>query len=164
MSGEQSVLVVEDDEGLANIIALILGQEGFEVRTAHNGTLGYFAYFHDPTEWVVTDIQMPELDGLQMMQGIRSINPNVKVVYMSGEVDKYHTALDQEISEFGAGVLRKPFTKGNLIDEIAAARKGFGARHTSEEDQRCQEKVLSAQHWCCVFFCSTPISTREQGG
>ena len=101
MSGEQSVLVVEDDEGLANIIALILGQEGFDVRTAHNGTLGYFAYFHEPTEWVVTDIQMPELDGLQMMQGIRSINPNVKVVYMSGEVDKYHMALDQEISEFG---------------------------------------------------------------
>ena len=134
MSEDQSVLVVEDDEGLATIIALILGQEGFEVRTAHNGTLGYFAYFHDPTEWVVTDIQMPELDGLGMMQGIRSINPNVKVVYMSGEVDKYHTALDQEISEFGAGVLRKPFTKGNLIDEIAAARKGFGARHTSEGD------------------------------
>jgi DNA-binding NtrC family response regulator len=133
MSGEQSVLVVEDDEGLANIIALILGQEGFDVRTAHNGTLGYFAYFHEPTEWVVTDIQMPELDGLQMMQGIRSINPNVKVVYMSGEVDKYHMALDQEISEFGAGVLRKPFTKGNLIDEIAAARKGFGLRH-SEAD------------------------------
>ena len=99
------------------------------MRTAHNGNLGYFAYFHEPTEWVVTDIQMPELDGLQMMQGIRSINPNVKVVYMSGEVDKYHMALDQEISEFGAGVLRKPFTKGNLIDEIAAARKGFGLRH-----------------------------------
>ena len=69
MSEDQSVLVVEDDEGLANIIALILGQEGFEVRTAHNGTLGYFAYFHDPTEWVVTDIQMPELDGLQMIAG-----------------------------------------------------------------------------------------------
>ncbi len=111
MSGDQSVLVVEDDEGLANIIALILGQEGFEVRTAHNGTLGYFAYFHDPTEWVVTDIQMPELDGLQMMQGIRSINPNVKVVYMSGEVDKYHRPWTRRSRSSARGFYASPSPK-----------------------------------------------------
>jgi CheY-like chemotaxis protein len=78
---------------------------------------------------VLTDIQMPELDGLKMMQCIRLFNPSVKVVYMSGEVDKYHILLDEEISEFGASVLRKPFTRGNLIDEITGVRKTSEPKH-----------------------------------
>jgi len=129
MSKEPSVLIVDDDEGLANILAVILGQEGFEVRTAFNGSLGCSAYFDEPTDWVLTDIQMPELDGLKMMQCIRLFNPSVKVVYMSGEVDKYGKLLDQEISQFGAGVLRKPFTRGNLIDEIAGMSKAAQSEH-----------------------------------
>jgi DNA-binding NtrC family response regulator len=129
MSKEPSVLIVDDDEGLANILALILDQEGFEVRTANNGSVGCSAYFEEPTDWVLTDIQMPELDGLKMMQCIRLFNPSVKVVYMSGEVDKYHILLDEEISEFGASVLRKPFTRGNLIDEITGVRKTSEPKH-----------------------------------
>ncbi len=129
MSKEPSVLIVDDDEGLANILAVILGQEGFEVRTAHNGSLGCSAYFDEPTDWVLTDIQMPELDGLEMMQCIRSFNPSVRVVYMSGEVDKYHSVLDHEVAEFGAGILHKPFTRGNLIEEIAGPRKIAEAKH-----------------------------------
>jgi len=129
MSKEPSVLIVDDDEGLASILALILGQEGFEVRTANNGSVGCSAYFEEPTDWVVTDIQMPELDGLRMMQCIRLFNPSVKVVYMSGEVEKHHSILHQEISEFGASVLRKPFTRGDLIDEIAGVRKAAESKH-----------------------------------
>jgi DNA-binding NtrC family response regulator len=129
MSKEPSVLIVDDDEGLANILAVILDQEGFEVRTANNGSVGCSAYFEEPTDWVLTDIQMPELDGIKMIQCIRLFNPSVKVVYMSGEVDKYHNLLDQEIAEFGAGVLRKPFTRGNLIDEITGARKTSEPKH-----------------------------------
>lgn len=122
MSRGQSVLIVDDDESFAHIVALMLGQDGFEVRTAYDGVHGYAAYFCDPTDWVVTDIQMPELNGLQMIHCIRVINPHVKTVYMSGEVDKYQAVLDQERLEFGAGVLRKPFTRSDLIEEIGAAR------------------------------------------
>lgn len=129
MSKEPSVLIVDDDEGLANILAVILDQEGFEVRTANNGSVGCSAYFEEPTDWVLTDIQMPELDGIKMMQSIRLFNPSVKVVYMSGEVEKYHSLLDQEISAFGAGVLHKPFTRGSLIDEMTGARKTSESKH-----------------------------------
>lgn len=129
MSKEASILIVDDDEGLANILAVILGQEGFAIRIANNGSLGCSAYFEEPTDWVLTDIQMPELDGIKMMQCIRLFNPSVKVVYMSGEVEKYHNLLDQEISAFGAGVLRKPFTRGSLIDEITGVHKTNEPRH-----------------------------------
>ena len=124
MSHDHSVLIVDDDEGLAHIIALILRQEDFDVRTAVNGTRGYADYSRYPTEWVITDIQMPELDGLQMIQCIRAINPSVKTIYMSGELDKYHSELQQEVAEFDARVLPKPFTKSDLIGQLTAERCG----------------------------------------
>jgi DNA-binding NtrC family response regulator len=139
----QSVLIVDDDEGLAQIVELILSQEGFKVRTAYDGVRGCADYFRDPTEWVVTDIQMPELDGLQMMQCIRAVNPHVKAVYMSGEVERYHAALDEEIAKFDARVLAKPFTRSSLLEHITAGTKDdaqsaaaelLGTRHATKED------------------------------
>ena len=50
MSRGQTALVVDDDEGLAQIVAVILCVEGFEVRTADNGVHGYTAYFRYPTD------------------------------------------------------------------------------------------------------------------
>jgi DNA-binding NtrC family response regulator len=117
-----SALVVDDDESLAQIIALILRAEGFEVQTAHNGVDGYWTYFRNPTDWVVSDIQMPELNGLGMMRWIRSRNPRVKTIYISGEVEKFRTALKQEAQEFGAKVLLKPFSRDSLMEQISAAR------------------------------------------
>jgi DNA-binding NtrC family response regulator len=119
MSQGRTALVVDDDEGLAQIVAAILRIEGFEVRIADNGAHGFAAYSRNPTDWVVTDIQMPELDGLEMMQCIRAINPGVKTVYMSGEVERYQAVLDREAAKFSARVLPKPFTRSNLVEKIA---------------------------------------------
>lgn len=119
MSQGQTALVVDDDEGLAQIVAAILRIEGFEVRIADDGAHGFAAYFRNPTDWVVTDIQMPELDGLEMMQCIRAINPGVKTVYMSGEVEKYQAVLDREAARFAVRILPKPFTRSNLVEKIA---------------------------------------------
>jgi DNA-binding NtrC family response regulator len=120
MSQSQTALVVDDDEGLAQIVALILRMEGFDVRTADNGLHGFAAYFRNPTDWVVTDIQMPELDGLEMMQCIRAINPRVKTIYMSGEVERYQAVLEREAVKFAVRVLCKPFTRSNLVEKIVA--------------------------------------------
>jgi CheY-like chemotaxis protein len=117
-SRAESVLVVEDDEGLAQLIALALRAEGFETQTARDGVDGYASYSRNPTDWVVTDIQMPQLDGIGMMECIRAINPRVKTVYMSGAVDEYRTPLTREIEEFAATVLRKPFSRTSLIKEL----------------------------------------------
>ena len=125
MSQSQTALVVDDDEGLAQIVAVILRMEGFDVRTADNGVHGFAAYFRNPTDWVVTDIQMPELDGLEMMQCIRAINPRVKTIYMSGEVERYQAVLDREAAKFAARVLPKPFTRRNLVEKIVCDDSGL---------------------------------------
>ena len=122
-SHAESVLVVEDDESLAQVIALALRAEGFEAETAHDGVDGCASYFNHPTDWVVTDIQMPELDGIGMMQCIRTINPHVRAIYMSGAIDEYRVLLERETKEFAARVLRKPFSRINLLEQLTSEEK-----------------------------------------
>lgn len=114
----ETVLVVEDDECLAQVVALALRAEGFETQTAHDGIHGYTSFLRHPTDWVVTDIQMPQLDGIGMMQCIRTINPRVRTVYMSASVEEYRGPLERETKQFSAKVLRKPFSRSNLIEQL----------------------------------------------
>ena len=116
----ESVLVVEDDEGLAQVIAMALRSEGFETQTARDGLDGCTSYFRHPTDWVVTDIQMPQLDGIAMMECIRTFQPQVRTVYMSGAVEEYRTLLEREIEQYAAAVLPKPFSCSNLIKQLTS--------------------------------------------
>lgn len=114
----RTALVVDDNEELAALIATMLRVKGFEVRTACNGLHGYSSYFRAPTDIVITDIQMPELNGVEMMRCIRGVNPNVKAVYMSGATHKYQTELAREKTEFSAKVIDKPFSGAALLHQI----------------------------------------------
>jgi CheY-like chemotaxis protein len=113
-----TILLVEDDELLGRMIAEFLRGEGYHVRTARNGLDGYLSYYHDQTGTVVTDIEMPELDGFEMMDCIRDINPSVNTIYMSGAAERYRETLAAEAVKFGAAVLRKPFASSDLLKLI----------------------------------------------
>jgi len=115
MANPPTALVVDDNEELARMVATILRLNGFEVRTASNGLHGYSSYFRDPTDLVVTDIQMPELNGVEMMRCIRAVNPKVRAVYMSAAASNYQEALDHECQEFAAKVIGKPFKPDVLL-------------------------------------------------
>lgn len=89
-----------------------------------------------PPIGVVTDIQMPQLDGIGMMQCIRTINPGVRTVYMSGAVDEFRGPLERETKLYDARVLRKPFSRRSLLAQLST-----GTRKPSEVvPERCDQK------------------------
>ena len=100
------------------------GRTGFAVRTARNGFDGYASFFRSPSDRVVTDIQMPELDAIEMMCCIRALHPLVKTIYMSDAVDEYRAVLDQEIREFGVSVMNRPFSADSLVESMTEADAG----------------------------------------
>jgi DNA-binding NtrC family response regulator len=119
-----NVLLVEDDDALRQIMEEKLRAEGFEVRTACAGTQGYSSYLRHPTELVVTDIQMPELDGFQMMRCIRDINPSVRTIYVTGARERFRLRLELERQQFGAVIIEKPFSSDKLLRAINSESSG----------------------------------------
>jgi len=115
---QKTVLVVDDDQALTGSIANLLRFEGYEVSTAYNGVEGYAQYFRRPTEFVITDIQMPEWDGFQMISSIRAINPAVKAIYISGAIDDYRVSVDEQNAATKPFILEKPFTRRDLISVL----------------------------------------------
>jgi CheY-like chemotaxis protein len=118
MTTPYRVLVVEDDINLGQIMVEVLTAAGYEVQTADDGLHGLMMYVQQQPEVVLTDIQMPELDGLEMMRCIRALNPNVKTMYISGELNQYREALTKERKEYGALVLDKPFSRNDLLHSM----------------------------------------------
>jgi CheY-like chemotaxis protein len=132
MTAPYKVLVVDDDENFGQIMAETLIAAGYEVQTADDGLHGYLRYLDQQPEIVLTDIQMPELDGLEMIRCIRTINPDVKAIYISGAITQYQEALISEWKDHGALILNKPFSRKDLL----ASMNGCLSDHDPEFNPR----------------------------
>lgn len=111
----QTILVVDDDELVARIVSELLRVQGYQVWTARDGMHGYSSYYQHQIDTILTDIDMPELDGFEMMRCIRTLNPAAKAIYMSGAPEQYRRTLVSEAQNFGAAVLKKPFEETELL-------------------------------------------------
>lgn len=82
----EKVLVVDDEENMRDMVAIVVAEMGFEVAKAVDGldALEQFQIQNDPFSIVVMDIRMPRLDGIAATQKIKEIHPSTKVVLISG--------------------------------------------------------------------------------
>jgi len=118
-SVNMKILIVDDNYSLAEIIQMILEDEGYEVRLAGDGEEGYLAYLHFKPDVVITDLHMPEKNGLELMECIRRHDPQVKTIYMSADPWIFSTRLEEEKKGHAASVLQKPFSRGELMKVLA---------------------------------------------
>lgn len=113
---------MEDDEGVRDILKKALVSFGYEVEEAANGILAMAAYRRQPCDLVITDLVMPEKDGLETIRELRRDNPAVKIVAMSGGGRTLGPGqLYLETAQlFGAyRVLAKPFTTAALLKAVS---------------------------------------------
>ena len=78
------ILLVEDDEAVRGILAKTLVAAGYEVEEAANGEVALAAYRRQASDVVITDLVMPEKNGLEMIMELRRLDPAVKIIAMSG--------------------------------------------------------------------------------
>ncbi|MEZ5669002.1 MAG: response regulator [Alphaproteobacteria bacterium] len=115
------IVVADDNEGIRNMLAALLGQEGHNVRLAADGRQALQLMRQAPADIVVTDVFMPEQDGLETVMALRKAFPKTAIVVMSGgsRVGYGSDFLDLA-SQLGArAVLAKPFEPDELIAIIA---------------------------------------------
>jgi CheY-like chemotaxis protein len=108
------VLVVDDNRLLAATIQEVLEDEGLEVMSAKDGVDGYSAYLLFKPDIVITDIQMPRKSGLEMMVDIRTHEPMIRTIYMSGDINPYRPFLREEKRKYRVSYFEKPFSLESL--------------------------------------------------
>lgn len=110
------ILIVDDDENQRVVMRLILENLGYEVLEAPNGKEGLILFGSAGADVVVTDLIMPEKEGLETIRELRRGNPGLKIVAMSGAGHQYSL----KVAKFlGANaVLVKPFPPEELAKLI----------------------------------------------
>jgi CheY-like chemotaxis protein len=113
------VLVVDDNADARNSIRMLLEMEGFSVCVAANGREAIEIQRRAPADVVLTDIFMPEKDGIETIQELRASNPSVQIAVMSGSQKARLETLKVVARELGVSrFLLKPVEPAVLIDTV----------------------------------------------
>jgi len=118
------ILVIDDDPMARDIVVEILSQKGHQAVEACNGRQGLEQFHNADFDLVITDIIMPDVEGIETIIQLRKDKPDVKIIAISGggKISAYsHLSLAEK---FGVKkTLAKPFSKADLltaVDELLA--------------------------------------------
>lgn len=119
MQNHGTILVVENGEMLRPLICEILRKEGYHVLEAQDGDEALLVWqgFKGPIDLVLTDVVMPNMSGKELVDRLRLLQPELKVIYMSG----YESSiLASPGNKFGADAvfLQKPFRPAELSEKV----------------------------------------------
>jgi len=115
----KTILVIEDEILLRSLMRKGLEKKGFNVLEAVNGCDGVDIFEKEKPSLVVTDMLMPDKEGMQTIQELRQIDPNVKIVAMSGGGSTKNMAFLEMAERVGASAtIAKPFKPQDLFNII----------------------------------------------
>ena len=119
--GSETLLVVEDEEGVRELMQAWLESHGYRVLTAGNGVeaLDTCEAFDGPIDLVVADMVMPAMGGPALARKLKPLRPGLKVMFMSGYADA--TPGDRDVLDEPTLFLQKPFALSVLVDKVREA-------------------------------------------
>lgn len=113
------VLVVDDNPDMRSFVKIVLERAGFEAQVAADGQRALDLQRERPADVLITDIFMPEPDGLELIQHFKSRFPGIKILAISGGGKAASADYLYVAAEIGAeAVLRKPFATETLIRTV----------------------------------------------
>ena len=107
------ILVVDDDESIRFLLRTVLEFQGYDVIEAENGYEGLLCYQAEPADLVITDMQMPVMDGLELLMELQRTFPRVKVIAISGGRRTLEVA-----RTFTPHTFEKPFSLEEVVDTV----------------------------------------------
>jgi PAS domain S-box-containing protein len=116
--GRETILVAEDDPAVRELIENTLTRQGYTVVSAAGGAEAMAALERHggPVDLLLTDVVMPDMDGLQLFQRVSELRPDTRVLYMSGYADEaiaHHGVIPKKVN-----FIQKPFAVRNLAAKI----------------------------------------------
>jgi DNA-binding NtrC family response regulator len=134
MAIAKKVLVVDDEKGIRFLLSEVLNNQGFEVSLAKDGQESLDKLNNDHFDLVVTDINMPRLDGVAMLKNMKKTGRSEKVIIMTGDPSDQRL-LDPEIPDVVTRLL-KPFRIDNFLNVVLSAT-GQEQKGRAANNPRC---------------------------
>lgn len=118
LRGDETVMVVEDNEAVRKMAVGVLERQGYRVLSAVDGKscIDLLKAHVGPVDLLLTDVVMPDMNGRELFVAVKPRFPHIKVIYASGYTDNviaHHGVLDE-----GIDFIQKPFSVNHLISRI----------------------------------------------
>lgn len=114
------ILIIDDDDQLRSMIRLMLEGTGHTLQDAPDGKAGLALLQKQPADLIITDILMPEKDGIEIIRALKRDRPEVKIIAISGGGDTGRIDFLPLAQDFGADLaLHKPFSQDRLLQAVA---------------------------------------------
>jgi putative two-component system response regulator len=134
------ILIVDDEKMIYSLIAQRLAKEGYSCMMANNGreALGYF--FNYNFSLIISDIRMPEMDGLELLKKVKAVRPNMMFIVMTGypEIDIIVEAIRLGATDF----IIKPLDLGLVVFSVKKALDKKSMEEEIEAHQKNLEKLV----------------------
>jgi len=132
------IVLIDDEEDIREVMTLTLEDAGYRVKTAADGASGLRLCQEVSPRIVITDIRMPGMDGLQVLEALKKDNPDIEVIVATafGEMDLAIRALQLDASDF----ITKPISDEALYLALKRARDRFTSRKQLQDYTLILEK------------------------
>jgi two-component system response regulator HydG len=139
MAHEDTILVVDDEPANRQVLSRILTREGYTVEQADDGRQALDRLRSGGIELVLTDLKMPGMDGLELLQAVRALDQDVELIVMTayGTVEAAVGAMKDGAYDF----ITKPLRRVELVTTV---RKALEKRHLATENRRLRAKLAES--------------------
>ncbi len=138
---QETILIIDDEFVVRESLAASFDDEGYKVITATDGESGLNLFFKERVDVVITDIKMPRKSGIEVMEEIRSHNPDIPVIAISGFGNQKNTiaALRMGAKDF----ITKPIKDLDMIHHVI--KKALETKYLIEENRRYRIRLEKSE-------------------
>lgn len=136
MSTTPKVLIIDDETSILDTLRILFKREGFEVHTAVGGQQGVDALPEVRPDFVLSDIRMPGVGGLEVLAAARELDPTLPVILMTAQAS-LQTAI-QAVNQGAFHYIQKPFSNDELL---VICRRALESRQLKQENQALKSEI-----------------------
>ena len=125
---EDKILIVDDEEVICSILARRLTREGYSCVTAHNGKEALSHFYKDSFSLIISDIKMPEMDGIELLKKVKAIHPNMLVIMVTA-----YPEIDLAVEAMRIGAYDFIIKPADLELVILSVKKALEKKRLEEE-------------------------------